>query len=38
MKSLQQYTIVKIICPNKKRKECKEYIINKILEELIKII
>ena len=32
------YTDLKIICPNKKRKECKEYIVNKILEELIKII
>lgn len=32
------YKDLKIICPNKSRKECKEYIVNKVLEELIKII
>ena len=28
----------KIICPNLKRKECKEFIVNKVLEELLLII
>lgn len=28
------YHDIKIICPPKKRKECKEFIVNKVLEEL----
>ena len=28
----------KIICPNKKRKDCKEYIVNQVLEILVKLI
>ena len=33
-----EYKDIKIIVPSKPRKECKEYIVNKVLEELIKII
>ncbi len=29
---------IKIICPNKKRKDCKEFIVNKVLEKLIEIV
>ncbi len=32
------YTDLKITCPNKTRKECKEYIVNKVLEKLLEII
>ena len=32
------YEDVFITCPNKKRKECKEYIVNKVLEKLNEII
>lgn len=32
------YTDINIECPNKKRKECKEYIVNEVLKELKKII
>ena len=33
-----EFTDIKIICPNKSRKECKEFIVNKILEKLNNMI
>ena len=33
-----EYHDIKIICPLKPRKECKEFIVNKVLEELIKLL
>ncbi|MBR4178949.1 MAG: CinA family protein [Bacilli bacterium] len=33
-----EFTDIKIIAPNKPRKECKKFIVNKVLDELIKII
>ena len=33
-----EYTDIKIICPNKKRIECKKYIVDKVLEKLYEII
>ena len=33
-----EYDDIKIVCPLKPRKECKEFIVNKVLEELIKLL
>lgn len=33
-----EYIDKKIICPSKSRKECKEFIVNKVLEEFNKVI
>jgi len=32
------YNDIKITCPNKKRKDCKEFIVNKVLEKLDELI
>ncbi len=37
-KKNKKYYDIKIICPNKKRIECKEFIVNKVLEKLNEII